>query len=107
MDKQIEEIIVEVSREEYEADLARGLNTDEVLPAGRHLFRRGGFGARHGIAPDKIDVTIEVEATVELEPDILRYFQEQAALPDAEPLQTQVNNVLRDYMEADRILTHG
>lgn len=40
-------IIVEVKQEEYDEQIASGLNEDEVLKPGRHIFRRGGFRERH------------------------------------------------------------
>ena len=43
-----EEIIIDVTEEEYLAELASGLQEDEVLKPGRHRFKRGGFLARHG-----------------------------------------------------------
>ena len=42
-----ETIIIEVSEENYQRDLASGLDEDEVLKPGRHVLRRGGFLARH------------------------------------------------------------
>ena len=40
-------VVVEVSPEEYQADLRRGLAEDETLAPGRHVFRRGAFLRRH------------------------------------------------------------
>jgi hypothetical protein len=42
-----ENIIIEVSEENYQRDLAAGLDDEEILKPGRHKFRRGGFLARH------------------------------------------------------------
>jgi hypothetical protein len=42
-----ETIIIEVSEENYQRDLASGLDEDEVLKPGRYTFKRGGFLARH------------------------------------------------------------
>ena len=42
-----ENIIIEVSEENYQRDLAAGLDEDEILRSGRHVFKRGGFLARH------------------------------------------------------------
>ena len=43
-------VIVDVSPEEYQADLRKGLAEDETLAPGRHVFRRGGFLRRHANA---------------------------------------------------------
>ena len=40
-------VIIEVSEEDYQRDLAAGLDEDEVLKPGRHKLKRGGFLARH------------------------------------------------------------
>lgn len=42
-----ENVIIEVSEENYRRDLAAGLDEDEVLKPGRHKLKRGGFLARH------------------------------------------------------------
>ncbi|HKV35529.1 MAG TPA: hypothetical protein VJP89_14430 [Pyrinomonadaceae bacterium] len=42
-----ETLIIEISEEDYQRDLAAGLNEDEVLKPGRYKFKRGGFLARH------------------------------------------------------------
>jgi hypothetical protein len=42
-----ETIIVEISEEDYQRDLAAGLDEEEVLKPGRYKFKRGGFLARH------------------------------------------------------------
>jgi len=42
-----ENVIIEVSEEDYQRDLAAGLDEDEILKPGRHKLKRGGFLARH------------------------------------------------------------
>jgi hypothetical protein len=42
-----ETVIIEVSEENYQRDLAAGLDEEEILKPGRHKFKRGGFLARH------------------------------------------------------------
>ncbi len=42
-----ENVIIEVSEEDYKADLAAGLDEDEVLRPGRYKMKRGGFLTRH------------------------------------------------------------
>ena len=56
------EIIVEVTREEYDEQLASGLTEDEILKPGRHIFRRGGFLERH---PDFSSEDVEIVITNE------------------------------------------
>jgi hypothetical protein len=42
-----ETVIIEVSEEDYQRDLAAGLDEDEVLRPGRYTMKRGAFLARH------------------------------------------------------------
>lgn len=40
-------VTIEVSEEDYESDLAAGMNEDETLKPGRYKMKRGGFLERH------------------------------------------------------------
>ena len=42
-----ENVIIEISEEDYLADLAAGIDEDATLKPGRYKMRRGGFLARH------------------------------------------------------------
>ncbi len=42
-----ENVIIEVSEEDYRLDLEAGMTEDETLKPGRYKMRRGGFLARH------------------------------------------------------------
>ena len=42
-----ETVIIEVSEEDYQRDLAAGIDEDETLKPGRYKMKRGGFLARH------------------------------------------------------------
>jgi uncharacterized protein (DUF4415 family) len=95
------EIIVDVTEEEYRRDLAKGLREDEVLKPGRHKFKRGGFLARHNIKPDQDASQVKVRISINLDLDVLNYFKQRAASPNAAPYQTQINNTLREVMERD------
>jgi hypothetical protein len=52
------EIIIDVTEEEYQAHLAKGLQEDEMLKPGRHTFRRGNFLARHGLNSENIQTFV-------------------------------------------------
>ena len=92
-------IIVDVSEAEHHADLARGLQEDEVLKPGRHTFRRGGFLTRHGHKSGQATAPVKVRISINLDLDILNYFKQRATQPNAAPYQTQINNTLREVME--------
>jgi uncharacterized protein (DUF4415 family) len=95
------EIIVEVTEAEYRRELATGLREDEVLKPGRHKFKRGGFLARHGIKPDQVSSQVKVRVSIDLDLDVLNYFKQRAASPNAAPYQAQINNTLREVMERE------
>lgn len=42
-----ENITIEVSEEDYQADLAAGIDEEDALKPGRYKMKRGGFLARH------------------------------------------------------------
>jgi hypothetical protein len=42
-----EEIILEVTQQDYEEGLKRGWTEDDMLKPGRYKMKRGGFLARH------------------------------------------------------------
>lgn len=90
------EIIIDVTEEEYKSDLARGLHEDEVMRAGRHKFRRGGFLSRHGIT----SVPAKVRISVDIDLDILSYFKERASDPDL--YETEFNDILRALIETEK-----
>jgi uncharacterized protein (DUF4415 family) len=96
------EVVIDVTEEEYQADLAKGLREDEVLKPGRHTFKRGNFPARHGLNDATASARVKVRISINLDLDILNYFKQRAAQPNAAPYQTQINNVLREVMEHEQ-----
>jgi hypothetical protein len=40
-------VTIEVSEEDYQADLAAGIDEEATLKSGRYKMKRGGFLARH------------------------------------------------------------
>jgi hypothetical protein len=42
-----ENVTIEISKEDYERDLAAGVDEDAILKPGRYKMKRGGFLARH------------------------------------------------------------
>ena len=47
-------VTIEVSEEDYLADLAAGCDEDETMKPGRYVFKRGGFLERHHEMKDKM-----------------------------------------------------
>ena len=42
-----ENVTIEISEEDYQRDLAAGVDEDAILKPGRYKYKRGGFLARH------------------------------------------------------------
>jgi hypothetical protein len=42
-----ENVVIEISEEDYQRDLAAGIDADATLKPGRYKMKRGGFLARH------------------------------------------------------------
>lgn len=42
-----ENVTIEISEEDYQRDLAAGIDEDALLKPGRYKMKRGGFLARH------------------------------------------------------------
>jgi len=42
-----ENLTIEISEEDYQRDIAAGVDEDAILKPGRYKFKRGGFLARH------------------------------------------------------------
>ena len=40
-------VVIEVSEEDYQADLAAGIDEEDTMKPGRYKMKRGGFLARH------------------------------------------------------------
>jgi uncharacterized protein (DUF4415 family) len=93
-----DEVTIEVTPEDYERERAAGVEKEFLLKPGRHKFIRGGFKKMH---PDYDKKTAKVRITINLDQDVLEYFTRRAALPDALPYQTQINQELRRVMERD------
>jgi uncharacterized protein (DUF4415 family) len=80
--------IEEMTDDELDAKLA----TMKRLP-------RGAFQVAPGVTSDPRNTKVRV--TIYLDSDILKYFKERAAQPNAAPYQTQINQELRAMMERD------
>jgi uncharacterized protein (DUF4415 family) len=100
-----DEVIIEITEEEYQADRARGLAEDEVLHPGKHTFRRGGFLARHGLSPEQLTSPVKAHVTIDLDLDIVTFFKERAGHAKSPSYQAQINHVLRMFMEREKSAT--
>ena len=49
-----ENVVIEVSEEDYRRDIEAGMSEDETLKPGRYKLKRGGFIKRHPELKDKV-----------------------------------------------------
>lgn len=73
-------------------ELDQKLTTMKRLP-------RGTFQAEPAVTSDPRKTKVRV--TIYLDSDVLNYFKERAAQPNAAPYQSQINQELRAVMERD------
>jgi uncharacterized protein (DUF4415 family) len=91
--KNPEERILEVTQEQYDEAMAKGWTEDDILPPGKHIFRR---------RTRKIDPRqAKIKMTMFIDYDVLQHFKKRAENSNAAPYQTQINQELRAAMERD------
>jgi len=96
-----DEVIIEVSAEDYEREKAAGVEEEFLLKPGRHVFCRGGFLKRHpdfkrsDLEPRNIRVNLSLPVAL----DVFKYFEQQAKELKADSYQTLMNDALREAME--------
>jgi hypothetical protein len=98
MSEQRKEFILEVTEEDYQEGLEKGWTEDDMLPVGRHKFRRIP-PKRLAKKEDLLPSNIKVEFQMKLDLDILKHFQNRAENEEIETLQLLLNEKLRAVME--------
>jgi uncharacterized protein (DUF4415 family) len=98
MNKQQKEFILEVTEEDYEEGLRKGWTDDDMLPVGKHKFRRISL-ERRATKADLHPSNTKVEFQMKLDLDILNYFQKHTENEEIKALQLLLNEKLRALME--------
>ena len=88
-----EERILEVTQEQYDEAMAKGWTEDDILPPGKHIFRR----RTQPINPRES----KIKMTMFIDYDVMQHFKKRAETSNAAPYQTQINQELRAIMERD------
>ena len=93
-----------VTPKDYQRELADGVDPQFAFKPGKHRFVRGGFLKRHNLSPeqaremaqpDNIRAAISIKVPVE----VLEFFKKDSQR-SGRPYQTQINEVLRAYVDA-------
>lgn len=96
-----EDVVIEITEDDYRREVKNGVNESHALKPGRHVFRRGGFKARHPNFDAK-NTTVKVQVNIRLDRDIVEHFKERAKSADAAKYGTEINNALRSLIDAEK-----
>ena len=89
--------VLNVTKRDYEREIASGIDPEYALQPGKHYFRRARrFASAEDITRAKAKVTVSIR----LDPDVVDFFKKRADAPNAAPYQTQINQALREYIES-------
>ena len=100
MSEQQKEFILEVTEEDYEEGLRKGWTEDDMLPVGKHKFRRVP-PERRATKEDLHPSNTKVEFQMKLDLDVLKHFRAQGENDEIETLQLLLNDKLRALMEEE------
>lgn len=98
-----DEVVIEISEESYQRDLAAGLAPEETLKPGKYVGKRGGFLERHPNFKGSFHKDTKIRVAINLDGDILHYFRMRAQreTADAESYRKLINDELRCVMERE------
>jgi len=101
MSNEEEEFILKVTEEDYREGVEKGWTEDDMLPVGKHKFRRVPPELRATKA-DLHPSNTKVEFHLKLDLDVLKHFRNQAESEEIEALQLLLNEKLRNLMESEK-----
>jgi hypothetical protein len=84
MSEERKEFILEVTEEDYQEGLRKGWTEDDMLPVGKHKFRRV-LPERRATKEDLQDSNIKVEFQMKLDLDVLKHFARRAKAKKSKP----------------------
>src|SRR5947208_17156184 len=96
-----DDVVIEVTEDDYQREVKSGVNESQALKPGRHVFRRGGFKARHPNFDAK-NATVKVRVNIRLDRDIVKHFKERAKSTDSAKYETEINSALRSLINNEK-----
>ncbi len=96
-----DDVVIEVTENDYRREVKSGVNESDALKPGRHVFRRGGFKARHPNFNAK-NTAVKVHVNIRLDRDIVEHFKERAKSAEAAKYETEINNALRSLVDSGK-----
>jgi uncharacterized protein (DUF4415 family) len=101
------EVEFEITEQEHKEMLAQGADPEYALKPGKYKGRRGGFLERHPEFKAEVQQAnllkkhAKVRVSIMLDDDIVDFFKAQSQSPNAAKYQTQINNVLRRFIDGE------
>jgi hypothetical protein len=101
------DVILEYTEQDYQEQLAMGVSPDEAIKPGKYKGRRGGFLERHPDFKAQVQQAnllkkhAKVRVSIMLDDDIVDFFKAQSQSPNAAKYQTQINSVLRRFIDGE------
>jgi uncharacterized protein (DUF4415 family) len=101
------DVILEYTEQDYQEQLAMGVSPDEAIKPGKYKGRRGGFLERHPEFKAQVQQAnllkkhTKVRVSIMLDADIVDFFKAQSQSPNVAKYQTQINNVLRRFIDGE------
>lgn len=90
--------VLNVTRKDYEAEIAAGMAPEDAMKPGKRVFRR--VDPKRLARPEDLEPqNIKLIVTMRLDSDIVKFFKRRAGEPRAPGYQTQINDALRIFME--------
>ncbi len=103
--KRAKDVVLEYTEQDYQEQLAMGVSPGEAIKPGKYKGRRGGFLERHPEFKAEVKQAnvlkkaAKVRVNIMLDEDIIEFFKAQSQSPNAAKYQTQINNVLRKFID--------
>lgn len=105
MKAKAKDVVLEYTERDYREQLAMGVSPEDAIKPGKYKGRRGGFLERHPEFKAEVQQAnllkkiAKVRVNIMLDADIIEFFKAQSQSPNAAKYQTQINNVLRKFIE--------
>lgn len=94
VEEQGDEVIIEVSEEDYRREIKAGILAEETFKPGRYKMRRGEFQKRHP-AFDASRAKTKIGIYVQLDADLIEHLETLRSQSKDETLEQIINDELR------------
>jgi uncharacterized protein (DUF4415 family) len=97
-----DKFVLNVTRKDYQAEIAAGMSPEDAMRPGKHLFRR--VDPNRVASPEDLRTRkIKLIVTLRLDKDVVEFFKARARdQRESSGYQTQINAELRKIVEASK-----